>query len=159
MYICTMAKTKASIHELFLVEIMRTSEIIQHRINSLLKEYEITNPQYNILRILRGSKEDLCVGEVKERMLFETSDVSRLLDRLVKKGLVNRTICPGNRRKMDVSISKIGLQVLEKLDGELSHHLNDFYKDFLSEEEAERIIGTFQRIVEAESPVLNNIHK
>lgn len=152
MYICLMEKKKASIHELFMVEVMRTSEVILHRINCLLKDYEITNPQYNILRILRGADENLSVGQVKNRMLFETSDVSRLIDRLVKKGLVLRKICPTNRRKMDVCISKIGLQVLEKLDGEMAHRLNDFYKDQLSEKEAKKILEVFERIKAADAP-------
>ena len=141
-----MKKSKASIHELFMVEVMRTSEIVQHRIATLLRGYELTPPQYNILRILRGADGDLSVGEIKNRMLFETSDVSRLLDRLVRKGLTNRNICPDNRRKMDVCISKIGLQVLEKLDGELAQTLNGFYKDELSESKAKEMMVILQAI-------------
>jgi MarR family 2-MHQ and catechol resistance regulon transcriptional repressor len=143
-----MTKKKADVHELFVVEVMKTSEIIQYRIATLLKEYELTPPQYNILRILRGAEVDLSVGQVKERMLFETSDVSRLLDRLVKKGLTNRNICPDNRRKMDVCISKIGLQVLEKLDGELAQTLNGFYRTALTEEEAKKFTAILRDIAD-----------
>ncbi len=145
-YICSMNKRKGDIHELFMVQVMRTSEIIQHRIATLLKDYELTPPQYNILRILRGAQGDVSVGEIKNRMLFETSDVSRLLDRLVKKGLANRDICPDNRRKMNVCISKIGLQVLEKLDGELAQTLNGFYRDVISEDMAEEFISILEKI-------------
>ncbi len=134
------------INELLVVEIIRTSEILNHRINRLLKDYELTNPQYNILRILRGANGDISVGQVKERMLFSTSDVSRLLDRLVKKGLIHRNICPDNRRKMDVTISKIGLQVLEKLDVEMARALDGFYEKEVSKKEAEEIISKLKLI-------------
>ena len=134
------------VHEVLIVEIMRTSEILQHRIGALLKDYELTNPQYNILRILRGAEDEISVGQVKERMLFSTSDVSRLLDRLVKKGLVHRNICPNNRRKMDVGISKIGLQVLEKLDTEMARALDGFYDQLLTKGEAEEITTKLKRI-------------
>lgn len=150
LYICTMQTKKGNIHELFMVQIMRTSEIVQHRIANVLKNYELTPPQYNILRILRGAQNDLSVGEIKNRMLFETSDVSRLLDRLVKKGLANRNICPNNRRKMDVCISKIGLQVLEKLDGELAQTLNGFYKNVISENKAKELTEVLEKISNTE---------
>ena len=127
---------------------MRTSEILQYRINMHLKGYELTNPQYNILRILRGADNDISVGQVKERMLFSTSDVSRLLDRLVKKGLVHRNICPNNRRKMDVGISKIGMQVLDKLDVEMARALEGFYSDRVSDDEVMNIIEKLKRIAE-----------
>jgi len=146
LYICSMTSRKAGIHELFIVQIMKTSEIVQHRLGNLLKNYELTPPQYNILRILRGAEEELSVSQIKQRMLFETSDVSRLLDRLVKKGLVMRDICPNNRRKMDVAISKIGLQVLEKLDGEMAQSLKGFYSDLVTEEEARQMIGLLEKI-------------
>lgn len=141
-------KKSPNVHELLIVEIIRTSEILQYRINAHLKGYELTNPQYNILRILRGAENDISVGQVKERMLFSTSDVSRLLDRLVKKGLVNRNICPNNRRKMDVCISKIGMQVLEKLDSELARALDDFYSKRVSMGESIDIMEKLKRISE-----------
>ncbi|NNC82309.1 MAG: MarR family transcriptional regulator [Flavobacteriales bacterium] len=152
-----MAKRKGNPHENFIVEIMRTADIVQYRIATLLREYELTPPQYNILRILRGAEGNLSVGEVKNRMHFETSDVSRLLDRLVRKGLTNRTICPDNRRKMDVCISKIGLKVLEKLDVELAQRLNGFYADLISENEVERTVELLERINASEpEPIKTN---
>jgi DNA-binding MarR family transcriptional regulator len=151
-------KKKGNIHELFMVEIMRTSEIIGHRIANVLKDYELTPPQYNILRILRGAEKDLSVGEIKERMLYETSDVSRLLDRLVKKGLANRNICPKNRRKMDVCISKIGLQVLLKLDVDLAQTLNGFYKDVIPEEKALELTKVLAIISMSEPQIINTTH-
>jgi len=140
-------KVTPSLHELLVVEIMRTSELIQHRLAQLFRDYGLTNPQYNILRILRGAQGLVSVGQIKERMLFETSDVSRLLDRLVKKGLVDRNICPDNRRKMDISISKIGLQVLEKLDLEVAQKLSYFYKEQIADEKAEATLAVLKSIV------------
>jgi len=111
-----------------------------------MKEHDLTMPQYNILRILRGAKGDLSLGEMKERMLFDTSDVSRMLDRLVKKDLVHRNICPENRRKLDVCISDNGLELLKDLDRKLSERLNGFYKEVISEAEALEMTERLEQI-------------
>jgi DNA-binding MarR family transcriptional regulator len=139
-------RVKGNIHELLVVQVMRTSDVLQHRISKLMKEHDLTMPQYNILRILRGAKGDLSLGEMKERMLFDTSDVSRMLDRLVKKDLVHRNICPENRRKLDVCISDNGLELLKDLDRKLSERLNGFYKEVISEAEALEMTERLEQI-------------
>ncbi|GJQ63017.1 MAG: MarR family transcriptional regulator [Melioribacteraceae bacterium] len=85
--------------------------------SEVFKGYGITVQQYNILRILRGQNpEPVTVNELKERMLDKMSDVSRLVERLRVKELVERKICPDDRRRAEVTITKKGLDLLGDLD-------------------------------------------
>ena len=82
-----------------------------------LKPYDISLQQYNILRILRGQHpKPASVKLIKARMLDKMPDVSRLVEKLRVKGLVDRFICPEDRRHVDVNITEKGLELLTKLD-------------------------------------------
>jgi DNA-binding MarR family transcriptional regulator len=78
--------------------------------------FEITSQQFNILRILRGSGEPMSTLQIRQRMLDKMSDTSRIVDRLIRKELVKKTICKSDRRLVDVIISEKGKRLLEKLD-------------------------------------------
>jgi DNA-binding MarR family transcriptional regulator len=81
-----------------------------------LREVEITPPQYNILRILRGSKDRyMNLGEISNRMIDRSSNTSRLIDKLVHKKLVTRKPNDGDRRQMDIKITPEGLSLLDKM--------------------------------------------
>lgn len=83
----------------------------------LFENHNITNAQFNILRILRGQHpEPVSINVLKERMLDKMSDTSRLVERLRAKGLVDRKICEKDRRKSDVKITQAGLDLLKELD-------------------------------------------
>lgn len=146
-------KTKKSIqHELLVVDILRTAHVVGAKLEQVHKSHGITSPQYNILRILRGARpEMLGVGEVKDRMVYSNSDVSRLLDRLVSKGLVDREVCPDNRRRMDVSISSEGLSLLDTLDGAMYDELDGFYHQVVSEERLPMMREELEKIAKATS--------
>lgn len=77
---------------------------------------EITSQQFNILRILRGAGQPISTLQIRQRMLDKMSDTSRIVDRLVLKGLVNKDSCPNDKRLVDVSITDKGRKLLEKLD-------------------------------------------
>jgi len=82
-----------------------------------LKKSGITGAQYNILRILRGQYPNpASVNLLKERMLDKMSDASRLVERLLQKDLVDRKICPDDRRRVEVIITERGLNLLKELD-------------------------------------------
>src|SRR5690606_34034541 len=86
----------------------------------VFKQFDITHQQYNVLRILRGRKgEPACCGEVKEVMLDKNPDITRLSDRLITKGFIERSTNPQNRREVQLSITEEGLKLLEKVDPEL----------------------------------------
>lgn len=82
-----------------------------------LRDSELTMQQFNILRILRGQHPNPATnGMVKERMLDKNSDVTRIIDRMVKNGLVQRVNCESDRRRVDITITPKGLEILVKLD-------------------------------------------
>lgn len=103
-----------------IVNILYTQSWLQQKHNEVFKQYEITNPQYNILRILRGQfPNPSTVNLLIERMIDKSSNASRIVDRLEQKGLVDRKQCKNDRRAVDVYISEGGLALLDKLDQEL----------------------------------------
>ncbi|MBA4250774.1 MAG: MarR family transcriptional regulator [Chlorobiaceae bacterium] len=96
---------------------------------TFFKKNKITPAQFNILRILRGQyPEAASINLLKERMLDKMSDASRLVDRLKIKKLVKREVCPDDRRKVEVVITKSGLQLLEKMS-ELEEHFDFMLKN------------------------------
>jgi DNA-binding MarR family transcriptional regulator len=111
----------------------------------LLKPYDISFQQFNILSILRGQYPNTAsIQLIKERMIDQNSDVSRLVDRLLKKKLLNRTTCPKDRRQVDVVITQSGLDILKKIDAQTSRF--DSLVSGLSEEEARTLNQLLDKI-------------
>lgn len=82
-----------------------------------LKPYDISLQQFNVLRILRGKKENRPnLSTIQERMINKMSNTTRLVDKLITKNLVERNTCENNRRKVEIFITPEGLQLLEKVD-------------------------------------------
>jgi DNA-binding MarR family transcriptional regulator len=98
------------------INIIYTANWLNEKMGQILATEDITQQQYNILRILRGSECPLSTLKIRERMLDKMSDTSRIVDRLIVKGLVEKTACIKDKRLVDITISKKGLQLLEKLD-------------------------------------------
>jgi DNA-binding MarR family transcriptional regulator len=87
------------------------------RFNKSFEPFEVTQQQFNILRILRGAGKPLSTLQIRQRMLDKMSDTSRLVDRLIKKGLVNKSVSAGDRRLVDVELTEKGKLLLQKMDG------------------------------------------
>ena len=121
-------------HQKLGINIMYTANWLNEKIASILSQEEITQQQYNILRILRGADKPLSTLQIRARMLDKMSDTSRIVDRLVAKELVEKNTCPTDKRLVDVTLSKKGFVILEKLD-QLNHHLDSLMKG-ISEKEA-----------------------
>ena len=99
------------------VNILYTYGWLMEQIKQVLADADITPQQFNILRILRGSYPNpLSTLQIRERMLDKMSDTSRIVDRLILKDLVKKTISETDRRLVDVVISLRGRRLLEKLD-------------------------------------------
>jgi len=98
------------------VNLLYSSNWLMECIKKFLQSEDITPQQYNILRILRGSGEPLSTLQIRERMLDKMSDTSRIVDRLLKKELVEKKTSKADKRLVDVTISNKGLDVLERLD-------------------------------------------
>jgi DNA-binding MarR family transcriptional regulator len=113
-----------------ILNIMYTQNILAEKFNEILKPYDISGEQYNVLRILRGQKgnpANMCV--IQERMLAKTSNTTRLVDKLLLKDLVTREVCPENRRKIEVTITQKGLDILKELDPKVIEHEQAFSKN------------------------------
>ncbi len=107
-------------HQRAYLNIMYTGNWLFNRINNALKPYDLTEPQYNVLRILRGQNgASMSLFEVQDRMIQKMSNVSRLIDKLLEKGWVVRTECKDNRRKVDISITEAGLTILNDVNPSL----------------------------------------
>lgn len=99
-----------------IVNLIYTYNWTTERLKSFFDKEDITMQQFNILRILRGSEKPLSTLQIRERMLDKMSDTSRIVDRLVVKGLVKKNICESDKRLVDVTISDKGRKLLQKLD-------------------------------------------
>lgn len=99
------------------VNLIFTSNWMREKTSGIIEAEGITPQQFNILRILRGSHPmPLSTLQIRERMLDKMSDTSRIVDRLIAKGLVKKYICKRDRRLVDVIIAEKGMKMLERLD-------------------------------------------
>lgn len=99
------------------VNILFTSSWFHSRQAKVLKPFGVTSQQYNILRILRGQHPNpATITLLTERMLDKMSNASRLVEKLLAKGLVERSVCPSDRRQAHVVINEAGLALLKKME-------------------------------------------
>ncbi|HOD09625.1 MAG TPA: MarR family transcriptional regulator [Flavobacterium sp.] len=118
-----------------ILNIMFTQSVIGEKFAEVLKPYDLSSEQYNVLRILRGQKgnpANMCV--IQERMIAKNSNTTRLIDKLLLKDLVTREVCPDNRRKIEVQITPKGLELLLELDPKVIEHEKLFSKNLTTEE-------------------------
>jgi DNA-binding MarR family transcriptional regulator len=108
-----------SLQEQLVINLMRTTRAIEESWIQYLKRVEgISQSQYNILRILRGARPKAAkISEIADRMITRDPDVTRLVDRLIKQGLVRRERDTDDRRVVLVEITAAGLAMLARLDG------------------------------------------
>jgi DNA-binding MarR family transcriptional regulator len=103
------------------LNVMRTAATFRKGVAEALKPFDLTAPQYNILRILRGAPEDgLPCSEVGERLVSQDPDVTRLLDRLERRGLVTRGRSLTDRRVVNARITTAGMTLADQLDGPIN---------------------------------------
>jgi DNA-binding MarR family transcriptional regulator len=98
------------------LDLLRTTDILSRGLISVLKAEELSVTQYNVLRILRGAPEGLPCGEIASRMITRDPDVTRLLDRLEKRGLISRRRETKDRRTVVAQITPEGSTLLARLD-------------------------------------------
>ena len=99
------------------VGILKAGSKVEEHIGEVLKTFDISLQQFNVLRILRGSKgKPANLQTVQKRMIHKMSNTTRLVDKLIIKKLVVRKTCKENRRKIEITITDQGLDVLSNLD-------------------------------------------
>ena len=104
------------------VNFIYTFNWMNERMKAIFDREDITSQQFNILRILRGAGKPLSTLQIRQRMLDKMSDTSRIVDRLVIKGLVKKSVCPTDKRLVDFFITEKGrklLEIMEKYDAEM----------------------------------------
>lgn len=103
------------------VNLMRTATALTWKPGELLKGFELTGVQYNVLRILRGAgAEGLICSQISERLITKDSDITRLLERLEKRALIARERDPNDRRHVITKITGAGLELLAQIDEPLA---------------------------------------
>jgi len=98
------------------INLLFTANWLNEQIGKILSEEGVTQQQYNILRILRGSTTPLSTLKIRERMLDKMSDTSRIVDRLIAKELVLKNTCEKDKRLVDITLSPKGLDLVDQLD-------------------------------------------
>lgn len=104
-------------HQKGIINLIYTYNWVNEKMKAFFEKEGITGQQFNILRILRGAGAPISTLQIRERMLDKMSDTSRIVDRLVLKGLAQKNICKNDKRLVDVSITAKGKKLLEKIDG------------------------------------------
>ena len=127
-------------HQKAIINLIYTYNWITEQTKAVLERGDITAQQFNILRILRGAGAPLSTLQIRQRMLDKMSDTSRIVDRLIVKGLVKKVVCKADKRLVDVSITDKGKKLLEKLDK--------------YETEMDAIVGSLS---EADAKILNKL--
>jgi DNA-binding MarR family transcriptional regulator len=122
------------------VNIIYTYNWMNEQMKDLFEKEGLTAQQFNILRILRGAGQPISTLQIRQRMLDKMSDTSRIVDRLIIKGLVKKVVCKTDKRLVDVSITEKGKKILAKLDQK--------------ENAMDAIVGS---VSEAEAKTLNKI--
>ncbi len=98
------------------INLLFTANWLNEQIGKMLSDEGVTQQQYNILRILRGSTTPLSTLKIRERMLDKMSDTSRIVDRLIAKELVLKNTCEKDKRLVDITLTPKGLSLVDQLD-------------------------------------------
>lgn len=127
-----------------IVNIRYTANCLSNFQNSFMAGYDLSMPQFNILRILRGAKNEINVNTVKERMIEKSPNTTRLMDKLVEKELITRFRCEDDRRVVFVKISEKGLELLSQIDKEFDD--SSFSPKSLTDAEANQLSDLLDKI-------------
>lgn len=128
------------------LNLIYTFNWIKNRQKEYFDKFDLTAQQYNVLRILRGHfPKSYSTSDIRDRMLDKMSDASRIVDRLLKKSLVERTTNTIDKRLVDIKISKTGIKLLENMDDSIEVHVQGSFKN-LSIEEQEKLDKLLDKI-------------
>jgi hypothetical protein len=126
------------------INLLFTANWLNEQIGKMLSDEGVTQQQYNILRILRGSATPLSTLKIRERMLDKMSDTSRIVDRLIAKELVVKNTCEKDKRLVDITLSAKGLDLVDQLD-QFNDRIDDLLKG-INESEAKTMNQILDKI-------------
>jgi DNA-binding MarR family transcriptional regulator len=134
-------------HQKAILNILFTSNWLESDSARILKPFDISSQQYNVLRILKGQGDHaITVNDIMSRMIDKMSNASRLVEKLRKKELIERVTCEHDRRQVDIRITKMGLDLLKKADEEMNKFSDINSK--ITEEEAKKLNDILEQIRE-----------
>ncbi len=100
-----------------IIHLLLVNNKVSEAMTACLKPFEVSPQQFNVLRILRGQNgKPANLSTLNDRMVTKMSNTTRLVDKLILKQLVDRKVCPSNRRKVEITITSKGLEELKKMD-------------------------------------------
>ena len=138
-------KFKSS-QDMALINLLYTSNWLKDHQRTFFDSYDIKAQHYNVLRILKGKYPEVSSpGEIKEVMLDKAPDLTRLIDKLIKMELVDRKVCEKNRRKVDVIITKKGIDSLQMITNEMEK-IESGMKKKLTDKEASQLSDLLDKL-------------
>ncbi|NER18429.1 MarR family winged helix-turn-helix transcriptional regulator [Spongiivirga citrea] len=143
---CLKTEKKIPLPKRTLIHLQLVASRLHEDLSETLKPFDVSLQQFNVLRILRGQKGNpATLQTISERMVNKMSNTTRLVDKLIAKGLVRRDICPSNRRKVDITITNKGLEVLKEMDLAMNNTESRMLTNF-SETELQEINRLFDKL-------------
>ena len=128
------------------ISILTSGYKANDELSAMFKTHGISLPQFNVLRILRGRKGEAAnLSTIQERMIHKMSNTTRLIDKLIEGGYVNRCVCEKNRRKIEIFITKKGLELLNTLDIQLETK-EQFLLNNLNDKEREELMRLLSKV-------------
>lgn len=129
------------------VTLLRTGDVLRHAVESALRPWEVSPEQYNVLRILRGAKEGGYPAlEIARRMVARSPNITRMIDKMVAKGLTHRQRVESDRRVVRISITPAGRRVLGELDQAVNRLLARL--SFMSPAQTRALLGQLNAVRE-----------
>ncbi len=118
-----------------IVNLLYTEKWLSEQMNAVLKPYDVSIPQFNVLRILKGQQgKPANLSTIQTRMVSKMSNTTRLVDKLIEKGYVNRITCTSNRRKVEITITKTGNKFINKVSKAVTILENDITDSITTQE-------------------------
>ncbi len=140
-------KETRSAHALGYFAILRTASRIEVAVKEALRPLDITHAQLNVLSLLAHQHpRPMSAGTIGKGVIVASPDITRLIDRLVKKGLVDRKTCPDNRRQMDITITKDGISLFYKAHTAAKLATGDFFQDKITAAQATELAFILSQI-------------
>lgn len=127
-----------------IINIRYTSNFLGNIQTQFMSKFDLSMPQFNILRILRGAKGDINVNTVKDRMIEKSPNTTRLMDKLIDKGLIHRSRCKEDRRVVYVRITENGLKLLGQIDEHVD--VSSLINANLTDEEANTLSDLLDKV-------------
>ena len=132
--------------KLCIITLLKTNSRILEALGKVLKQHDVSLQQFNVLRILRGQKGEAAnLSTVQDRMVNRMSNTTRIVDKLIDKNFVQRSICEKNRRKIELFITEEGRSLLTLLD-QLVDEVETQLTDQLNADEKQNLVSLLKKI-------------